>query len=387
MRRIVWRGILLLLAALVLVAVAGEPTFWKRYVMSAALFERDPPVTFYEPRAPVDGVGAAQQPHVTPEEARIDRAALNAAADYASARNSQALIVSRHGHIVFEKYWNNTDFDTLAATGAFNRTIAAFMIGIAMDDHKIASIDEPAANYLPEWRNDARAAITIRHLLQMSSGLEPASRSHLPWAAQVREMLSTDIVRQYLKRPLATTPGTRWREQDADAQWLAVIVERATGKRYAQYVSQRLWKRFQAGDAWLWLDRPEGMAHAACCLIARQSDWIRVAQLLLTDGLYQGEQVLPPGWAQAMLEPSALNPEFGMQVWRGTPRDGYYLAAAGRNRLWLMPSLELAILRLGGEPDKASDWDEARIPSLVIAGVQDRPAPPATDLSKLVPNH
>ena len=387
MSRLIWRWLALLIVVLAVVVVAREPLFWKRYALSAALLVRDPPLSLYEPRERIEGVGAAQQPHVTPEEAHIDPAALKAAADYAEARNSTALIVSRHGHIVYEKFWQNTGFDTLGSTDSFNRTIAAFMIGVALDDHKIGSIDEPAANYLPQWRDDARRAITIRHLLQMSSGLEAASPSHLPWSQSVRQRLGTDIVREYLQRPLASPPGTQWREQSADPQWLAVIVERATGERYAKYVSRMLWKRFQGGAAWIWLDRPGGMAHAECCLIARQSDWMRVAQLLLTDGQYQGEQILPAGWAQAMLQPAPLNHEFGFQVWRGVPRDGFYLAGAGKNRLWLVPSLELAVLRLGSEPDKASDWDETRLPNLVVSGVQDRPTPSATDLSKLVPNH
>jgi CubicO group peptidase (beta-lactamase class C family) len=172
-----------------------------------------------------------------------------------------------------------------------------------------------------------------------------------------------------------------------DVQPLASLIEQATGHRYAEYVSRKMWRRLAAGDAWVELDKPAGVARLDCCFYARQSDWMRVAQLLLADGVYQGSRILPRGWAARMSAPTPRNPEVGFQLRLGTPRDGFYLAGEGKNRLWLVPSLNVAILRLGDEP---KDWDEGRIPGLIVAGIEDRPVPAPsteTDLSKLVPHH
>ena len=255
-------------------------------------------------------------------------------------------------------------------------------------------------HFIGEWRNDPRGAITVRNLLQMSSGLRPAGSTLNPWGAGARQLFGTDALAEYLGTPLAGAPGTTWVEQRADPQLLAVVLERATGVRYAAYLSQVLWKRIGAGDAWLWVDRPGGTAHADCCMLARQGDWIRVAELLLTDGNYRGDELMRPGWVAQMLVPAKGNSSYGAYLRRGAPQvaamepyatnDVFVVEGTGGNRLWLVPSLQIAILRTGHAPRGAGDWDDARIPNLIIRGARDylpQQAQPGADLSKLVPNH
>src|SRR5262249_28149247 len=159
-----------------------------------------------------------------------------------------------------------------------------------------------------------------------------------------------------------------------DAQLLALILERATHERYAAFLSQSLWRRLGAADAWLSLDAPGGAAHADCCLLAHQGDWIRVAQLLLRDGNYRGDEVIRPGWIGLMRAPSRADPRHGAYLELATPalpgrpayaaRDLFVVGGAGANRMWLVPSLQLAIVRLGDTLD--AGWDDTRIPNLII---------------------
>lgn len=412
-RALKWVGLALLV--LIVVGIAREPLFWKRYFASLVHGPFHPPRSFYQPSETVAGGNEPAPPRVAPEEERIDPAALEAAAEYAAARNSHALIVSRNGHIVFERYWRGTGFDTVESAHSFTKTVTGLLVGIAHAEGRIRSLDEPAANYLPEWRGDARSRITIRNLLQMSSGLEGPDFAFHPWAATIREFLGTDIVAEYMKLPLRGRPGLDWMHQNVDPQMLGVILERATGVRYAQYLSEKLWRPIGAGDAYVWLDRPGGMAHTECCLLARQGDWMRLAEALLHDGVYRGEQVLPRGWVRQMLVPARGNPNYGFQIWLGSPYVGerpysferrefanlalepyatddvFFLDGFGKYRLWLVPSLGLAILRTGVSPDEPADWDDARIPNLVIRGVRDytprRHTGPAVDPAALVPNH
>jgi CubicO group peptidase (beta-lactamase class C family) len=302
-----------------------------------------------------------------------------------------------------EKYWAGTDFNTLESAHSFNKTLTALAIGIAVGEHRIRSIDQPAADFIPEWRNDPRRDITIRNLLQMSSGLEEADASVAPWGSTIREFLGTDIRAEYLKPRLAHRAGVDWSHQNVDPEILA------------EFLSDALWKPIGAGDAWMFLDRPGGTVHAECCLIARQGDWLRIGELLLNDGVYQGDRVLPAGWVQAMRTPARGNPNYGFQLWLGTPYaaerpysptrrqfanraseayaadDVFFLDGFGKYRLWLVPSLGLEILRTGVNPSRAADWDDARIPNLIIRGVRDRPAGARPggrpDLSTLVPYH
>ncbi len=303
---------------------------------------RSSPAASAGPRERVAGVQGIQQPRSTPEAEKVDVAALNAAADYAAAHDSTALIVSRHGHVIFERYWDGTSRDTVVDAGAFGRTVAAMLVGVALDQRHIASADEPVSSFVDSFAGEGRGRTTIRELLQMD-----------------------------------------------DPRSLALLVQQLSGKRYAAALSRELWRPLSAGDAWVVLDGPDGLARVDCCFFAKQGDWMRVAQLLLDDGEYQGSRILPRGWARQLMLPSARDPAEGSQLKLGIPRDGLSLEGEGRSRLWLHPGLHLAVLRLGREP--AQKWDEARIPSLVVAGVIDRPAAPPSanevDLSRLVPHH
>jgi CubicO group peptidase (beta-lactamase class C family) len=291
------------------------------------------------PREPIPGREGLRQPRATPEAEKVSPQALRAAADYAAANDSTAFIVSRHGHILIEEYWQGASESEQLDAGAFGATVAALMVGVAMEDRKIVSLDDPASHYVEEW---ARG----------------------PWkAGTVRELLA----------------------DPAGSQRLATLVERAAGQRYASYVSRMLWKPLSANDAAVTLDGEGGSPRIDCCFFARPADWMRVAQLLIDDGRYQGTRILPAGWAAQMLT-LAMKPDRGFQIRLGVPRDGAYLSGEGESRLWVVPRLGLAILRMGGRPEA---WDERRVPQLVLSGVLDAQKPPAdaTDISVLVPHH
>jgi CubicO group peptidase (beta-lactamase class C family) len=415
MKRVV-QAVLLLAVALVGVAVVIDPRYALRYARTLVHGPDNVPRSFYSPSALVRGGDAPAPPRVTPEEERIDPAALELAVQYAEPRATEALLVARNGHLVFERYFAGTSFDTVASGHSFNKTLTALMVGAAIADRRILSVDERASKYLPEWRDDARRDITIRHLLWMSSGLASSGSGLMPWSAAMRESLGTDIAKAYFEVPLSGVPGRTWRHQDVDPQMLGLIVQRATGRPYAEYLSEKLWRPLGAGDAWLWLDRTGGLVHANCCILARQGDWIRLGMLLAGDGLYAGEQVVPSAWLREMRTPAPGNPNYGYQLWLGEPfvavrpydpdrtdfairagepyaaRDLFFLDGFGKYRLWIVPSLRLVILRTGRDPDSGEDWDDAIIPNLVIRGVLDRPramdAPGAdVDPATLVPAH
>lgn len=141
-------------------------------------------------------------------------------------------------------------------------------------------------------------------------------------------------------------------------------------------------------------------------MLARQGDWIRLAEVLVNDGVYLGHEIVRPGWVRQMLTPAAGNANFGFQVVLGTPwprqlpgaqgaepfaaNDVFSLHGSGKDRLWLVPSLRIAVLRTGRGAQR-EDWDDSRIPNLVIRGVRDF-APAVSgggtpDPSMFVPNH
>ena len=384
-----------------------DPLFWKRYLLAAIYSPTSLPKAFYTPTETIEGSEGGEPPRVDPALERLDSAALHAAADYAGQRDTTALIVARHGHIVFEQYWDNERFDAITDLGEFSSTIAALTVGLAMGDRKIGLVTEPIANYIEELRNDERGTITIADLLHSASGLAPLTGGFGPGSQAAHERFGPDTRAQCLSRKLDARPGERWLPQICDVQLLALVIERATHERYAAYISAHLWKPIGAADAQLAREDEAGAPRAGCCLRARRGDWIRIAELLVSEGRFEGEQILPPGWVRAMLAPSKANKNFGYQVWLGQPfaaesssagatepyaaDDVYLLKGAGKSQLWLVPSLGLSILRTGTNSENDKDWDDARVPNLIIRGTRDfvprAAAPGSPDARSLVPNH
>ncbi|HWW32976.1 MAG TPA: serine hydrolase [Steroidobacteraceae bacterium] len=398
-----WRATVLLgasLGALLVLGAAGlflsAPLFWERYLAAHARSAARAPA-WYQPRERIAGAPEPMAPRVSPELESLDARALSEAAAYAAAQGSLALIVTRHDHIVFERYWQGSGFDTLTDAQSFTRLLAALAAGVAVSHRRIGWPDEPIGYIVRELR-DRRGAITVRNLMQLSSGLTPPSASRAPWSAAARALFGTDVTGAALARPLSRVPGEAWAPQPADPQLLSLVIERATGERYASYLSEVLWRRVGASDAWLYLDRPAGAAHADCCLLAQQGDWIRIAELLLGDGNYRGYEIIRPGWVKALRVPALANHDYGAylrlsgQAGGGkepyVAPDTFAVDNEGGNRLWLIPSLEIAVLCTAVLP-RGADFDDARIPNLIAGAARDFVPPAARpgDLSRIVPGH
>ena len=364
-------------AGVALLALALAALLWTRYLAPL-------------PRERVAGGNEPPAPRVAPETEQLDSKALEAAASYAGEHGSLALIVSRHDHMVFERYWRGTGFDTPVDAQSFTRLLAALAAGAAVSHRLIAWPDEPVGAFISEWSHDARGEITVRNLMQMSSGLARGASGGN----------SRDLSAALLHTPLAGTPGVTRVDQPSDPQLLALVIERATGQRYASYLSQALWRRIGAADAWLRLDRPGGTVRADCCMLAHQGDWIRIGQLLVHDGNYRGDEVLRPGWITLMRTPAQSDPRYGAYLrvrWTPVPgqealaaRDVFAVEGEGGNRLWLVPSLQIAILCTGPAGGRDVAWDDSRLPNLVIRAARDAlpaAAQPGADVSALVPGH
>lgn len=395
MLKYVLLGLALALAAL----FASDALFWKRYFRAMTIDIFEPPLDWYSPGERVAGGGAVPLPTATPEEAGVDRAALEAAAEYAGAHNSEALVVARDGKVIFERYWHGTGPDTVFSSHSFHKTLVGMLVGAAIADGRIDSADQPAQDFLPEWAGDGRAKVTLRHLLTMTAPIRLDFKYH-PFSSSIRTFIGTDLVRENLKLPMDGEPGAAFAHLNTNTQSLGIVLERATGRRYADYLSEKLWQPIGAGDGQLWLDREGGMPHTDCCYLSRTIDWIRVGELLRNDGVWNGRRLLPEGWVREMTRGSTANPNYGFQVWVGSPYaaerryfpgderavnrasepyaadDVFFLDGYGKKRVFIVPSKGLVILRTGKD---SQEWDDARIPNLLIRGTASAPDRQAVD--------
>jgi CubicO group peptidase (beta-lactamase class C family) len=381
--------------ALLLVIVAGwVPAYsgafglyWERYAGSFLTNPLNPAYRWYQPLETVPGAHVPL-PKAPDGAAAFKPGVLEAAAEYARLHNSDSLLVLHRGALVFQQYWNTMKPESLFGAHSMTKTLTAIMVGHAIADGHIASADEPAYRYLREWDDAEHRKITIRHLLQMASGLKE-SYDFSPWSLRMQRAMGTDIVEPNLRTEVGGPPGVKFAHINPPAQLLGIIVERATGRRFGEYLAEKFWKPIGARDAQLFVDRPEGLAHTDCCMWTSIEDWARVGEVLRNGGLWNGEQVVPVGWVGQMLTPSAAYANYGMMIWLASvyERDRiydpdvagfanhhsepfaaplFYLDGLHVQRVWVVPSRELVIVRTGlSDPE----WDESRLPNLLIRGL------------------
>lgn len=371
-----------------------EFRFWQRWLSIQKQTPRSFP-DWLDVRDTVKGSNENTLPTATPEAATITPEALAAATTYAEQTKSLSLIVWREGQIELEKYWDGFGPNDRSETYSMAKSVLGLAVGLAIDRGAIGSIDESASNYLPEWRGTAKETITIRQLLDMSSGVHHERFNYTlmqnPWRLGLRTFLGSDIADKVLNYGVDAIPGAAFNYNSANSQILLSLVERATGQRYADFVSDALWKPLGAADATLWLDRPNGTAKAFSYFQARPQDWLRVGMMIADDGMYNGLPVVSPAWLAQMATPSARNPNYGLHMWVGSPASGKrfyntntaigithsepyvtddvrFFDGGGGHRVYIVPSKRLVIVRTGSV--NRPDWDDAVLPNTILRGLR-----------------
>ncbi len=371
-----------------------ESRFWKRWLTIRDQTPRSFPTWIDTPEV-VKGGNGPEIPAATAAEQIITPDALAQATAYAESTKSLSLIVWRDGKIQLEKYWDGFGPDDRSETYSMAKSVVGLAVGAAVDSGAIGSIDESASNYLPEWRGTAKETITIRQLLNMTSAVHHErfnyAQAQSPWALGLRTFLGSDIAGHVLNYSIDGIPGAKFNYNSANTQILLTIVERATGQRYASFVSDKLWHPLGAKDATVWLDRANGTARAYSYFQARPLDWLRIGVMMASGGTYDGKQVLSSAWLDEMATPSARNPNYGLQLWLGSPANGKrtynyntttgakhsepYLAndvrffdGGGGHRVYVVPSQKLVIVRTGSE--NRPDWDDAILPNAILRGLK-----------------
>jgi hypothetical protein len=324
---------------------------------------------YAEPRITVRLAPGPQQPRVSPEEAGIAMVGIQAAVDYAGARNTRALVIGQGGHIVFEKYWDDTTLDTPVDLSGFTPALSALLLGAVMNDERSVNLDAPLSGFIPAWAEDPRGAITLRQLVTRGSGFASAEGWPWPGTPAARYALATDLRSTLIEWPLDPAMPVGFSPANVNADILALALSDRLHEPFDKLLTRLIWQPIEGGEFSL-----AAGARAGCCLRARLGDWMRIGEVLANDGVFGGNQLTPPRFVNLMLKPSYQDSRVGFLTHVGgnfAARDVAWLESEGKQRLWVVPSLRLVILRLGGEPSKSDGWDEAIIPDSIIRNSRD----------------
>lgn len=311
----------------------------------------------------------------------ISKKSIEAAIQFSADMGSHALLIYQDDALILEKYFDGYDTQSISDTQSMHKTVLAMLVGIAIDDGIIGSVDEPASNYLTEWKNDSRNIITIKNLLQQSSGLDYPEFSFNPLSDFNQLMLGEDVTSITLEQKAYRKPNEVFEYNGVNPQNLGLLLQRASGKRYADLLSEKLWQYIAENDATVILDSERNrMPRTYCCLNATARDWLRIGILILNEGKMGQKQLIPKSWVNDMTASSQANPNYGYLTWLGNEhqknrvynpkssatghhsepyddRDIIYLDGFGGQRVYVIPSKGLVIVRTGATQ---MEWDEDR---------------------------
>lgn len=277
---------------------------------------------------------------------------------------SAAFLVAHRGALVHETYFAPYSVESRTNGFSMAKTLTTLMAGAMVADSVLASLDAPLANWLPELATDARAQrATLAQLSAMTSGHDWTENYYLPLNPTTELYFGGNAAGTVLNRGFEREPGSAFEYSSASTQVLAVALERALRERdpassLSVYLSQRLWQPLGLGDASWSLDRPRepgGMEMAYCCVHSRARDMLRIGQLLLQQGQWNGQALLPADFVKRITSPNGLVRHYGLGLWMDpdAPVPFYFLQGHLGQYVIVVPSQQLVVLRTGQYRTKA----------------------------------
>jgi len=288
------------------------------------------------------------------------------------ARNTKAIVVIHEGQLVAEKYATGIDAEKPLPGWSMTKSVINLLIGVLVREGRLSVMQTAPVPAWQEDEGDPRGTITIDELLRMSSGLEFDEDYSI--YGDVTRMLSVepDAAGFAASKPLVAEPGAVWSYSSGTSNILAGIIRQTVGgylQEYYDFTQQGLFLPLGIHTATMEIDN-NGTFIGSSYMYASARDWARLGQLCLQDGVWQGRRLLPEGWIGYSTTPTPNNPlrNYGAHFWLNAdpedsrqqrtwptlPADAYSMNGFQGQRVIIIPSQDLVVVRLGfsGGPDR-----------------------------------
>lgn len=282
---------------------------------------------------------------------------------YLEDMKTRAFLVIRNDSILYERYWEKHSKETTSNSFSMAKTIVSLLVGIAIDEGKIKSIDESVYHYIDAFKENGRDVVTIRHLLTMSAGFDWDESGKNPLSETAEAYYGNDLEGLVTRQRVVEKPGTIFHYQSGNTHLLSMVVEKATGITIADYAAEKLWKPLGAEKEATWsMDRENGDEKAYCCFYATARDFALLGRLLLNKGEWNGKRIISAGYIDKMTtadtflltEDGISNLVYGLHMWtyynNGNPVH-YFRGLLGQY-IMVIPNENIIIVRLGERTDK-----------------------------------
>ena len=281
---------------------------------------------------------------------------------YLEANESVAFLVIQNDSIQYEKYWDKYDEASIVPSFSVAKSITSILIGIAIDEKLIQSIDEPITNYIPELKQNGFEEVTIEHLLQMTSGLKFNEGYYNPFGEVASFYYGTNLRNQIFNLKLKQDPGEEFEYVSGNTQLLGLILHRALKNRsISSYLEEKLWQPLEMEYNASWsLDRKkDGLEKTFCCLNATARDYAKIGRLYLNKGNWNGKQIISEDWVNQSTKIDTTNnsaSHYQYQWWLPSKTGDYAAQGILGQYIYVNPAKNLIIVRLGKSEGEAN-WE------------------------------
>lgn len=278
---------------------------------------------------------------------------------YIDDMKTVSFLVIRNDSILYETYrggWNDTLTSNLFSA---TKSIVGMLVGIAMDEGKIGSVDDKVMKYIPEYNRGRQKDITIRNLLTMSAGMDWDEAYASLFSVTTHGYYGNDLYKLIMGIDIVDTPGVQYSYRSGETQLLSFVLEAATGETISKYAEKKLWRPMMAGqDAFWLLDKKDGDEKSFCCFHTTARDAARFGRLMLNMGNWNGRQLVSRKYMEEALAPASYLKDqwgkdpltyYGYQTWimnyKGE-RCPYFRGMLGQYII-AIPSKNTVVVRLG----------------------------------------
>ena len=251
---------------------------------------------------------------------------------YMAQEKTAGILVLQDGRVRLEKYAMGYSPDRRWTTFSVAKSVTSTLVGAAVKDGYIKSIDDPVVRYIPGLKGSAYDKVSVRQVLTMTSGVKwnedyTDPKSDVAQLFTVTPDPGVDSTVSYMRKlPQEAAPGTKWVYKTGETNLIGVLVTSATHKSLTQYMSEKIWRPYGMEKDAVWMIDDRGQEAGGCCLSMTLKDYGRMGEFMRGGGMAGGKAVLPKGWIASATTKQADIGEpghgYGFQWW--TNDDGTY---------------------------------------------------------------
>lgn len=284
--------------------------------------------------------------------------------NYHQENESVSFVVIHRDSLIHESYWEDFTDESISNSFSMAKSVVSLLVGVAIDQGKLESVDKPVYFYLPQYRDGLGEKMTIKHLLNMSSGIDFDEHYINPFAFPARANYGDNLELLLTNYKVTEEPGVYYEYKSGNTQILAMLVSGVMRSSLSDIASEYVWSKIGAEHEALWsLDHEDDMEKAFCCINATAKDFARIGKLYLNHGRWNGDQIVDSAYVAASITPTGTvikdrSPctTYGYQWWMGKHQslDFFFMRGIKGQYVLVVPEKELIVVRMGHKRDNGT---------------------------------